>query len=177
MSFIGNWPLGTIAVNRYASGWIHPDQVQVHHESSGAYSLSPCCDSGVQLLALLPASGSGQTADLNRQWWHLDVRDPEDYWERGLADAGVGEEIGVAVHWIDQHVGSGASRRQAQVGGRVEDWNRNIVHPAQLSTAGSEFCLHPAEPTWFVDCSGPHQWRIQVTASQNRSLNLTVIEG
>lgn len=177
MSFLDNWPLGTIAVNRYASGWIHPDEVRVHRESAGAYTLSPCCSGGVQMLALLPADVSEEAADFNRQWWHLEVRDPDDEWERGLGDVGVGEELGVLVHWIDQHLGLGAQRRQAPVGGQVDFWGEVPVHVSKLSTGGSEFCLHSDQPTSLIDCSGAHEWRIEVIASQTGGLNLAVAPG
>lgn len=174
MSYSQNWPVGTIAVNRYASGWIHPDAVRVHRNSTDTYSLSPCCSGGVQMLAVLPQEASAQQVDFNRQWWHLEVRDPKDERERGLADYEVGKQLGVSVHWIDQNLGMGADRRQAQVGNQTDFWVDAPVRFGLLKAAGSEFCLHPDQPTTLIDCSSAHEWRIDVSASQTGSLNLTV---
>ena len=173
MSFF-SWPVGTIAVNRYASGWIHPGAVRVHRGSTDTYTLSPCCSGGVQLLALLPEDATAQPADFNRQWWHLEVRDPEDEWERGLADTGVGKHLGVSVHWIDQNLGLGVERRQAQVGNQTALWVDAPVRFGQLKVAGSEFCLNADQPTSFIDCSSAHEWRIEVSASPIGGLDLTV---
>ena len=174
MSFSQNWPVGTIAVNRYASGWIHPSAISVHRDSTDTYTLSPCCSGGVQMLAILPQEASTQRVDFNRQWWHLEVRDPEDEWERGLADTDVGKQLGVSVHWIDQNLGTGAERRQAQVGNQIDLWVDAPVRFGQLRGAGSEFCLHPDQPTTLIDCSSAHEWRIEVSATQTGGLNLTV---
>ena len=174
MSFVENWPVGTIAVNRYASGWIHPNAVRVHRDSVDTYTLSPCCSGGVQLLALLPTNASKESADPIAQWWHLEVRDPDDEWERGLADIGIGEEIGVLVHWIDQSVGIGANRHQAQVGGQIDFWGEAPLYFGQLGVDGSEFCLHADQPTSLIDCGLAHEWRIEVTASQTGGLNLAI---
>ena len=168
------WPLGTIAVNRYASGWIHSGAVRVHRDSTDTYTLSPCCSGGAQLLALLPEDASAQPVDFNRQWWHLEVRDPEDEWERGLADTEVGEQMGVSVHWIDQKLGMGTERRQAQVGNQIDFWADAPMRFGQLKVAGSEFCLHADQPTSFIDCGSAHEWRIEVSASHTGGLNLTV---
>ncbi len=168
------WPVGTIAVNRYASGWIHPTAVRVHSESAGTYTLSPCCSGGVQLLALLPEGASEKPDGLNRQWWHLEVRDPDDEWERGLAAAEVGGQIGVSLHWIDQNLGMGAERRQAQVGNQIDFWADTPMRFGQLKVAGSEFCLHADQPTSFIDCGSAYEWRIEVTASPTGGLNLAV---
>ncbi len=174
MSFSQNWPVGTIAVNRYASGWIHPGAVRVHSDATDTYTLSPCCSGGVQLLALLPEDASAHTVDFNRRWWHLEVRDPEDEWELGLADAEVGGQIGVSVHWIDQSLGMGAERRQAQVGDRIDVRRDAPIRFDRLMVAGSEFCLHVDQPTSLTDCASVHEWRIEVTASQTGGLNLAV---
>ena len=174
MSFVQNWPVGTIAVNRYASGWIHPNAVRVHRDSADTYTLSPCCSGGVQLLALLPTNASKESADPIAQWWHLEVRDPDDEWERGLADTGVGEEIGVLVHWIDQSFGIGANRHHAQVGGQIDFWGEAPLYFGQLGVDGSEFCLHADQPTSLIDCGRAHEWRIEVTASQTGGLNLAI---
>ena len=172
-----NWPVGTIAVNRYASGWIHPDAVRVHSSSTGAYTLSPCCSGGVQMLALLPQEATEQPVDFNRRWWHLEVRDPQDEWERGLADTEVGTQLGVSVHWIDQSVGLGPERRQAQVGNQAGFEFGAPVRFGRLRAAGSEFCLHSGQPRALLDCSSAHHWRVEVSASQAGGLSLTVTPG
>lgn len=172
-----SWPVGTLAVNRYASGWIHPDQVRVHRDSSAEYDLSTCCGGGVQMLALLPAGASAPKAGLHRRWWHLEVRDPRDRWERGLADAGVGERVGVSVHWIENSSGDDNERRQAQVGDEAGVVGNRPVLFGPLSVSGSEFCLHSDIPTSFADCEADHEWRIEVGASQHGDLNLTVSPG
>ena len=171
------WPVGTLAVNRYASGWIHPEQVRVHRGSTAQYDLSACCGGGVQMLALLPADASGQEAGLHRRWWHLEVRDPRDRWESGLAAAGVGERVGVSVHWIENSSGVDYERRQAQVGDETGSLGNVAVVFGSLSVAGAEFCLHSDIPTSFADCEADHEWRIEVAASQRGDLNLTVSPG
>ncbi|MCY3851892.1 MAG: hypothetical protein OXF75_14100 [Acidimicrobiaceae bacterium] len=174
MSFAWNWPIGTLAVNRYASGWIHPDQVRVHRQSSHTYTLSPCCSGGVQMLALLPANAPD---GFNSQWWHLEVRDPANDWERGLADADVGEVVGIVVHWIEQVEDFGNVRRQVQVGAQLEHWKGIGIYAPHMSTAGTELCLRSDQPTALIDCNSSHEWRVVVSASQSGGLDLTVIEG
>ncbi|WP_419848459.1 hypothetical protein [Candidatus Poriferisocius sp.] len=180
MSFAHNWPVGTIAVNRYAAGWIHPNQVHIHQESARSYTLSPCCTEGDQLLALLPLNSSVSAGGFHSRWWAIEVRDPEDEWERGLAESGVGSELGALVHWVDQSAGwhgTGLNRRQTQVGGRMEsgrDWS--LVIPS-LAVPGAELCLDSAMPSELVSCAGAHEWRIEVAASQSGGLTLTVAPG
>ena len=43
---------GTIAVNRYAAGWIDPDDIAMHHEPYGSYLLAPIGGSGIQMLVV-----------------------------------------------------------------------------------------------------------------------------
>lgn len=177
MSFAHNWPVGTIAANRYASGWIHPNQVRVHSESADSYTLSPCCSEGVQLLALLPRNSTAGLGEYSLQWWDIEVRDPADEWERGLADAGVGEEMGVLVHWIDQsreRLGTEVNRWQAQTGGQSEDWKGATLVVTKLAGPGSEFCLSSVRPTELLDCSGAYEWRLEVSASQTGGLTVAV---
>ncbi len=174
MSFPGYWPLGTLAVNRYASGWLHPDQVRVHSESSGAYVLVPCCSGGVQMLALLAGDAATHSNDFNRQWWHLEVRNPEDPWERGLATAGIGQRLGVSIHWIDQNLGIGINRRIAQVADETGDWGGITLPFGALLAAGSEICLRSDQPTSLADCGGAYDWRIEVDAALNSELKVTV---
>ena len=45
-------PQGTLAVNRYAAGWIEPDQVTVHAGTLGHYRLGPVGSDGLQLVVL-----------------------------------------------------------------------------------------------------------------------------
>ena len=171
------WPVGTLAVNRYASGWIHPDQVRVHRGSTAEYDLSACCGGGVQMLALLPAGAADLDAGLRSRWWHLEVRDPEDPWERGLAEAGVGERSGLSVHWIDSSSGFDYERRQAQVGDETGTLGNVPVVFGSLRAAGAEFCLNSDIPTSFADCGADHEWRIEVAASRSGGLNVTVSPG
>lgn len=44
--------LGTIAVNRYAAGWISPDQVDVHTGGKSSYTLAAVGEAGTQMLAV-----------------------------------------------------------------------------------------------------------------------------
>ena len=44
--------VGTAAMNRYAAGWIDPEEVAVHREPYGSYLLSPPGVAGVQMLVL-----------------------------------------------------------------------------------------------------------------------------
>lgn len=180
MSFAHNWPVGTIAVNRYAAGWIHPNQVHVHQESARSYTLSPCCTEGDQLLALLPPNSSVSVAGFHQRWWVIEVRDPEDEWEQGLVESGVGSKLGALVHWVDQSGGwhgTGLNRRQVQVGGGLESrGDRSLVVP-RLAVPGAELCLDSTVPSEFVSCGGSHDWRIEVAASQSVGLTLTIAPG
>ena len=180
MSFAHNWPVGTIAANRYAAGWIHPNQVHVHRESARSYTLSSCCTAGFQMLALLPPNSSVPAGGHHQRWWSIEVRDPEDEWEQGLAEAGVGSELGVLLHWIDQPggwYGTGLNRRQVQVGGQVESGGgRSLVIP-RLAGPGAELCLKASSPSELVDCAAAHDWRIEVAASQVGGLTVTVAPG
>ena len=180
MSFAHNWPIGTLAVNRYAAGWIHPNQVSVHQDSARSYTLSPCCTGDNQLLALLPPNSFLADNGFYFRWWAVEVRDPEDPWERGLAEMGVGSELGVLVHWVEQSggfFGTGLNRRQIQVGGQsVPNGSGTLVVP-RLKGAGAEICLDSATPSELVSCSGSHEWRIEVAASQSGGLTLTVAPG
>lgn len=171
------WPVGTLAVNRYASGWIDPEQVRVHRGSAAQYDLRACCGGGVQMLAVLPADASGDDAGLHRRWWHLEVRDPGDSWERGLTEAGVGEGVGVSVHWIENSSGVDYERRQAQVGDETGQRSLGPVVFGSLIEAGGEFCLHSDIPTSFADCAADHEWLIEAAASLSGGLILTVSPG
>ena len=52
--------LGTIAVNRYAAGWIDPEGVAVHERgASDVYELQPIGGDGIQML-VLPGESQGQ---------------------------------------------------------------------------------------------------------------------
>ncbi|MDE0138636.1 MAG: fibronectin type III domain-containing protein [bacterium] len=50
---------GTIAVNRYAAGWIDPDDVAVHDGGIASYVLAPIGISGTQML-VLPTGNPGE---------------------------------------------------------------------------------------------------------------------
>ena len=50
---------GTVAVNRYASGWIDPDDVIIHENGAATYSLSPVGVSGKQMLVIPSDVGTG----------------------------------------------------------------------------------------------------------------------
>lgn len=54
---------GTIAVNRYAAGWIDPDDVAVHDGGIASYVLAPIGISGTQML-VLPTGDSGHFISL-----------------------------------------------------------------------------------------------------------------
>ena len=180
MSFAHNWPVGTIAVNRYAAGWIHPNQVHVHRESARSYALSPCCTEGNQLLALLPPNSSEPAGGNHQRWWAVEVRDPEDEWERGLVESGVGNQLGALVHWVDQSGGwngVGLNRRQVQVGGQSDTWNGGSLVIPRLTGPGAELCLDAAAPSELVSCAAAHDWRIEVAASQEEGLTLTIAPG
>ena len=180
MSFAHDWPVGTIAVNRYAAGWIHPNQVHVHEESARSYTLSACCTEGLQLLAVLPRGSSVSANGFYPKWWTIEVRDPEDEWEQGLARSGVGSKLGVLVNWVDQYgglYGVGLSRRQGQVGGEADSGGGSPLVIPRLAGPGDELCLDSAVPFEFVSCGGAHEWRLEVASSQSRSLTVTVAPG
>ena len=78
---------GTIAVNRYAAGWIDADDVAVHEGGIGSYVLAPIGISGTQML-VLPTGVSGHFISMG-------ARVASGY------DAGIPAE-GVEVYLIDQ---------------------------------------------------------------------------
>ena len=78
---------GTIAVNRYAAGWIDADDVAVHAGGIGSYVLAPIGISGTQML-VLPTGDSGHFISMG-------ARVASGY------DAGIPAE-GVEVYLIDQ---------------------------------------------------------------------------
>ena len=90
----GAWDLGmhgltagTVAANRYAAGWIDPEDVAIHQEPYGSYWLSPTGQSGTRML-VLPTGEPGHFISLG-------ARVAEGY------DAGIPAE-GVEVYRIDQ---------------------------------------------------------------------------
>ena len=89
---------GTIAINRYASGWIDPDDVEVHTGAAATYELSPLGINGAQMLVV--PTGEGQGA-----FYTLGVRVKKDY------DTGIVRE-GVEVYYIDQRPQACSSTRQ-----------------------------------------------------------------
>lgn len=78
--------LGTIAVNRYAAGWIDPEQVRIHGRGRAVYRLHPIGEEGTQMLVLRSESSSFMT---------LGVRVKKGY------DTGIPVE-GVESYLIDQ---------------------------------------------------------------------------
>ena len=80
--------VGTIAVNRYASGWIDPDDVEVHSGGAASYELSPLGIDGTQMLVVPTGEGQGV-------FYTLGVRVKKDY------DTGIIRE-GVEVYLVDQ---------------------------------------------------------------------------
>ena len=59
-------PVGTIAYNRYAAGWIDPGQVVVHHSGTQTYELTPVGSPGTQMV-VIPTADEGH-------FYTLDVR-------------------------------------------------------------------------------------------------------
>ncbi len=53
--------LGTIAINRYAAGWIAPSQVKIHEGGRARYLLNPIGNEGTQMLVLRSHSSSFMT--------------------------------------------------------------------------------------------------------------------
>ena len=78
---------GTIAPNRYAAGWIDPQDVAIHQELYGSYLLAPIGRSGIQML-VLPSAEPGYFISLGARV------------ARGY-DAGIPEE-GVEIYRVDQ---------------------------------------------------------------------------
>ena len=90
---------GTIAINRYASGWIDPDDVIVHQNGAATYRLSPVGVSGKQMLVIPSNDGTGV-------FYTLGARVKKGY------DRGNPKE-GVEVYLIDQRLtacGTGSSQ-------------------------------------------------------------------
>ncbi len=78
---------GTPAVNRYAAGWIDPEDVAVHRDEVASYLLAPLGRSGTQML-VIPTGDRGRFVTMG-------ARQAEGY------DAGIPAE-GVEVYEIDQ---------------------------------------------------------------------------
>ena len=74
-------PVGTIAVNRYAAGWIDSREVAAHREGAAAYQLSPVGEAGFQMLVIPSRDGPGV-------FYALGVRVREGY-DRGIVKEGV----------------------------------------------------------------------------------------
>ena len=81
-------PVGTIAANRYAAGWIESGATAVHQPGAAAYQLSPVGEDGFQMLVVPSREGPGV-------FYALGVRLREKY------DRGIPKE-GVEVYFIDQ---------------------------------------------------------------------------
>ena len=73
--------IGTIAVNRYAAGWIDPEDVVIHQGPAAVYQLSPIDEDGNQMLIIPTSHGPGL-------FYTLGVRTAEDY-DRGIPKEGV----------------------------------------------------------------------------------------
>lgn len=80
-------PQGTLAVNRYAAGWIDPSHVGIQNGGTATYLLGPVGSDGLQLVVLPTQHRGTFTA--------LDVRVSRHY------DTGL-EKEGVTVHTVDQ---------------------------------------------------------------------------
>ena len=78
--------VGTIAINRYAAGWIDPEQVRIHNGGRAVYRLHPIGEEGTQMLVLRSDGSSFMT---------LGARVRKGY------DAGIPVE-GVESYLIDQ---------------------------------------------------------------------------
>ena len=87
--------IGTLAINRYAAGWIPTDQVRVHKLGTTArYELVPPGEDGVQLL-VIPSENDSRVA-----YWALGARvsgSGGEWW----ADADIPAE-GVEMYAVDQ---------------------------------------------------------------------------
>ena len=73
--------IGTIAVNRYAAGWIDPEDVVVHQGPAAVYQLSPMDEDGNQMLIVPTSHGPGL-------FYTLGVRTAEDY-DRDIPKEGI----------------------------------------------------------------------------------------
>lgn len=78
---------GTIAPNRYAAGWIDPEDVAIHEDPYGSYLLAPIGGSGIQML-VLPTGETGHFISLG-------ARAANGY------DTGIPAE-GVEIYRVDQ---------------------------------------------------------------------------
>jgi len=80
-------PIGTIAYNRYAAGWIDPAEVIIHRSQTATYDLRPVGQAGTQMV-VVPTSEEGH-------FYTLDVRRISGF------DADL-PKVGVEVYEIDQ---------------------------------------------------------------------------
>ncbi|MDE0377463.1 MAG: S-layer homology domain-containing protein [bacterium] len=53
--------VGTVAINRYAAGWIDPEEVRIHSGGRAVYRLHPIGEEGTQMLVLRSDSSSFMT--------------------------------------------------------------------------------------------------------------------
>ena len=79
---------GTPAINRYAAGWIAPEEVAVHDDDYAEYALRPTGEGGIQMLVIPAYEGAGV-------FYTLGVRTRSKY-EQGLPVEGV------EVYLVDQ---------------------------------------------------------------------------
>ncbi len=92
----GALAVGTIAINRYAAGWISPDDVEIHVPgTTGDYLLAPAGEPGTQMLVLPdPETGTdGLFATLGARRRGAGGEE----WQDAAIDA-----EGIEFYWIDQ---------------------------------------------------------------------------
>lgn len=122
---------GTLAVNRYAAGWIGPDQVAVHEGGTATYEIVPIGHDGIQLLAVRSMDPRAFVA--------IDVRVQQRY------DSALAVE-GVTVHAVDQRPGacpepvdgvcSGVRRRHQQLPPNPHSHDHVLQSETMLETVG-----------------------------------------
>ncbi|MGH3440555.1 MAG: S-layer homology domain-containing protein [Nitriliruptorales bacterium] len=114
-------PLGTVAFNQYAAGWMPAGRAAVHGGGTREYRMGPFGTAATQLVVVPSSDPQAFTA--------LDVRTRRAY-DKGLV------REGVSVHRIDQRVGAcaggyhdgcgGIERRQRQLPARGGSWDHVI---------------------------------------------------
>lgn len=148
---ITNLDVGTIALNRYAAGWL-TSGVSFHRGGDEGYTLATIGRAGSQLLVL--------PTDTQGLFTVIDVREAESY------DSGLGAE-GVEVYRIDQRSSAcltsapacwGADRRTAPV--PAVDDPEGLAH---VFSVGEQFTIGGAVIS--IESADATGWTIRVTGS------------
>ena len=109
--------IGTLAVNRYAAGWVHTDDVAIHQGAARSYWLAPIGEAGIQML-VLPTEEEGRFVSLGaRVAAGYDIGIPDEGVEAYVIDqrASACKGDGFSPGSFDRLLCAGLSRRTRQL--------------------------------------------------------------